>query len=185
MALIVLLDANVIWSAAVRDTLLLAAEQGLFRPVWTKRILDEMASSLKLRRPDLDPVRVDRIVSQMLQFFPEGLVEGYEDLIPSMRNHEGDRHVLAAAVKAGAAVIVTGNSSHFPPGACEPYEIEVQSPDEFPCQLWYLQPAEMVSVLKQQAEHLVNPPRTAVQVVETLGRSVPKFAETVFRSKLL
>ncbi len=58
MSLIALLDANVIWSAALRDTLLLAAEHGLFRPVWTRAILEETTRSLKRHRPDLDPARL-------------------------------------------------------------------------------------------------------------------------------
>ena len=65
LPLIALLDANVIWSAAVRDTLLLAAEQALFRPLWTQQILDEMARGLKARRLDLDPARMSESASQM------------------------------------------------------------------------------------------------------------------------
>jgi hypothetical protein len=48
LALVALLDANVLWSAAVRDALLLAAERGLFRPVWSRQILEEMARNLRL-----------------------------------------------------------------------------------------------------------------------------------------
>ena len=66
MGLIALLDANVLWSAALRDTLLLAAEEDVFRPVWSRQILDEMSRSLKARRPDLDPARIDRTVDQIL-----------------------------------------------------------------------------------------------------------------------
>ncbi|GEM_PF-5052365 len=50
VSLIALLDANALWSAAVRDTLLLAAEHNLFRPAWTHQVLHEMAESLKAKR---------------------------------------------------------------------------------------------------------------------------------------
>lgn len=185
MPVIALLDANVIWSAAVRDTLLLAAEQDLFRPVWSRQILGEMARGLKARRPDLDPARIDRTVDRMLEHFPEALVDGYQDLIPAMRNHQGDRHVLAAAVGAGAGVIVTWNLGHFSGEACATYGIHVQSPDDFLCDLWELQPDEMVLVLTQQAGHLLNPPTTTRQVLTTLGRSLPRFADAALRSGLL
>src|SRR2546430_462208 len=112
----------------------------------------------------------------MLMHFPEALVSDYRDLIPAMRNHEGDRHVLAAAVRAGAAVIVTWNIAHFPPTACACYDIDVQTPDDFLARLWVLHPEELVLVLDQQAEHLINPPRTTRQVIETLQRSLPRFA---------
>lgn len=185
MAVIALLDANVLWSAAVRDTLLLAAEQDLFRPVWTRQILEEMSRSLKARRPDLDPLRIDRTVDQILTHFPESLVERYEHLIPAMRNDEGDRHVLAAAVQSGSGALVTWNKAHFPPDACTPYDIEVQDPDEFLSDLWRLDPESMALVLRLQAEHLINPPQTVHQVLETLRGSVPQLADAAQSSGLL
>ena len=185
MAFTALLDANVIWSGAVRDTLLLAAERDLYRPVWTRRILDEMACNLKAKRPDLDPARIDRTVHQMLASFPEALVEGYEDLIPVMRNQEKDRHVLAAAVRASAAVIVTWNLKDFPADACAPYDIDIQTPDTFLVHLWRLTPEEMALVLKLQASHLTKPPQTAVQVLNTLRRSVPTFETIAMTSGLI
>jgi predicted nucleic acid-binding protein len=185
VAIIALLDANAIWSAAVRDTLLLAAERDLFRPAWSRQILEEMSRALKARRPDLDPARIDRTVDRMLAHFPEALVEGYEDLIAAMRNHARDRHVLAAGVHAGAEVIVTWNTAHFPFEACGPYRIDIRTPDDFLADLWDLDPAEMVLVLREQAQHLVNPPKTPPEIAETLRRSVPRFADAVLRSGLL
>ena len=81
MALVALLDANVLWSAALRDTLLTAAEFDLYRPAWTLRILDEVAHSLKARRPDLEPARIDRTIKMVRDAFPEALIENYESLV--------------------------------------------------------------------------------------------------------
>ncbi len=39
---------------------LIAAEHDLYRATWSQEILDEMARSLKARRPDLEPSRIDR-----------------------------------------------------------------------------------------------------------------------------
>jgi len=47
--------------------------------------------------------------------FPEAFVTDHHLLIPSMTNQEKDCHVLAAAVKAGAQVIVTTNLKDSPP----------------------------------------------------------------------
>lgn len=143
-----------------------------------------MDRNLKARRPDLHPARIDRTVSMMVTHFPETLVTDHGDLIPSLQVHEGDRHVLTAAIRVGAAVIVTWNRSHFPEHACQPYAVAVQDPDEFLCRLRDLDSREMALVLKEQAEHLVNPPRTALQVAETLYRSVPRFAATAIESGL-
>ena len=43
----------------------------------------------------------------MNKAFPESLVTDHESLIAGMKNDPKDRHVGAAAVKAGAQVIVT------------------------------------------------------------------------------
>ncbi|MBI2953065.1 MAG: PIN domain-containing protein [Chloroflexi bacterium] len=185
MSLIALLDADVLWPASVRDTLLVAAEHGLFRPAWSYDILGEMANSLKRARPDLDPARIDRTVNQMLEAFPEALVDGYQALIPAMRNHEKDRHALAAAIRVKAAVLVTNSRVHYPGAACAPYEIDVQSADEFLCNLWHLSPANMVAVLRAQASSLRKPPKTVYDVLEKLGHSVPNFAQTANESGLL
>lgn len=178
MSFIALLDANAMWSAAVRDTLLLAAERKLFRPAWTMQILEELAHSLKRERPDLEPARIDRTISRMYECFPEALIDGYQDLIPSMRNHEADRHMLAAAVAAKAEVIVTWNLKHFSADACHPLDIHVHTPDEFLCYLWQTSLEEMEAVLAQQAACLNNPPKTLAQLMKTLHRLVPTFAET-------
>ena len=114
MPLVALLDANVLFSAPVRDLLLRAAERSLYRPIWTEKILAEMAGAIREKRPDIDPTGVDYLVGEIRRAFPEALVEGYEQLTPAMTNFEDDRHVLAAAVRGGAQVVVTWNLKHFP-----------------------------------------------------------------------
>jgi len=180
---VALLDANVLWSAPLRDTILRAARRDLFRPAWTEAILAEVAGSLKRRRPDLDPERIDRTVGIIHTKFPAALVEGYEALIPIMQNDQGDRHVLAAAVRAGAQVIVTSNVRDFPAAACSPYDIDIQPPDEFLCHLWHLRPPAMAQILREQAADLHKPPQTPRQVLDTLERSVPTFVATALQSQ--
>ncbi len=182
MSFVVLLDTSAIFSSAPRDTLLRAAESGLYRLALSKGILDELARVLKEHYGDIDPSKFDRLVESIVAAFPEAIIEGYENLTPAMRNHEGDRHVLAAAVRAGAALIVTNDRDHFPAWACAPYDIDVQTPDEFLCHLWHLSPKEMRAILLAQAEALRNPPQTVAQVVETLSRSVPHFADMALSS---
>jgi predicted nucleic acid-binding protein len=185
VAFVALLDANVLWGAALRDTLVRAALQDLYCPAWTAEILAEVATSIKRRRPDLEPARIDRMVQLLREHLPEAVIGGYQALIPTMTNDPKDRHVLAAAVRAGAQVIVTYNGSDFPPDSCEPYNIEVQHPDEFLCYLWDLSPESMAEVLRRQAAPLRTPPQTPVDVARTLSRSVPQFAARALASGLL
>jgi hypothetical protein len=60
----------------------------------------------------------------MRRHFPEAMVSGYEELIDQMDNDPKDRHVLAAAVVAGAEFIVTANLRDFPARALEPRAVE-------------------------------------------------------------
>lgn len=48
-----------------------------------------------------------------------------------MTCHEGDRHVLAAAVARKIDVIVTYNHKHFPVASVAPHRIETLYPDDF------------------------------------------------------
>jgi hypothetical protein len=49
---------------------------------------------------------------------PDGLVNGHETLITGLRLPDAnDRHVLAAAIRCNASVIVTFNEKDFPASA--------------------------------------------------------------------
>lgn len=62
---------------------------------------------------------------------PHADVRGYEARIADVTLPDpDDRHVLAAAMHAGASVVVTLNTRDFPAGVLGPLGIEAQSPDE-------------------------------------------------------
>jgi len=106
----------------------------------------------------------------MEKYFPEAEITGYEPLVSAMRNDPKDRHVAAAAVKAGAQVIATANLKDFVP---LPDGVEAQSPDEFLCNLFDLDPGGFVDVLREQAADLENPPLTFDELLVRLARVVP------------
>jgi len=59
------------------------------------------------------------------------LVTDYADLIDSLNLPDpDDRHVLAAAIRAGADVIVTCNLGDFPPEVLTPHGIRALHPDD-------------------------------------------------------
>jgi predicted nucleic acid-binding protein len=124
------LDTCVLYPAYLCDTLLRLAEASAYRPLWSADVLAELRRNLLDR--GLPPDRVGRRLEQMSRSFPDALVTGYESLIDGMTNHSKDRHVLAAAVRANAEVIVTFNLSDFPEPALKPYDIAAIHPDEVP-----------------------------------------------------
>ncbi|NOX41464.1 MAG: PIN domain-containing protein [Alphaproteobacteria bacterium] len=60
------------------------------------------------------------------------LVTGYAPLIPGLSlPDEDDRHVLAAAIKCSAQIIVTKNHKDFPSETLEEYGVETLGADDF------------------------------------------------------
>src|SRR4051812_25877812 len=102
---------------------------GFYQVRWSAQVLDEMQRNL-LSTGRMSEHKAAKLRGLMEREFPEAGCSGYEPLIAAMRNHEKDRHVVAAALKAGAQVIVTANIKDFD---LLPEGMEAQSPDQFLC----------------------------------------------------
>lgn len=141
----VVLDACVLVPQSLCDLLLrLAEEPRLYRPVWTEEILGEAHRALTQRLPKKWPVAAaDRWREAIGRAFPEACITPAAALIAKAGNHRGDRHVLAAAIDAGAKDIVTFNLRHFRPEALAPWKIKAVSPDEFLLELYSLNPTKV------------------------------------------
>ena len=145
------------------------AQKQLFRARWTDKIHDEWMENLLENRPDLQPARLARTRDLMNAAVPDCLVTGYEELIPALQLPDpDDRHVLAAAIRCNASVIVTFNQADFTLEALAPYYIETQSPDVFLLHLLDLHPAEVYLTLKERREALRNPPKSPAAFLDTL-----------------
>ncbi|MEQ9298058.1 MAG: PIN domain-containing protein [Cyclobacteriaceae bacterium] len=124
------LDTNVIYPIDVRDLLFWFAHFDLYTPKWSKHIFDEWAAVMK-RKGLLEPEIAKRI-SRANQAFPDALVENYETLIKSLDlPDEKDRHVLAAAIKTNANIIVTNNRKDFPDLYLSKFGLAAKSADDF------------------------------------------------------
>lgn len=172
MAFGVTYDACVLHPAGLRDFLIRMAMTGLFRARWTDEILDEMERSILRRRPDLTTTKMERTRELMCGAVTDCLTTGYEGLVTGLELPDpGDRHVLAAAIRAGSAVIVTENIKDFPAKVLDPYNIEAQTPDTFVLHLIDLAPGTVSAVIQGQASALKNPPMTVNDVLDHLARS--------------
>jgi predicted nucleic acid-binding protein len=173
-----LLDTNVLYGAYLNDVLLSLAERGLFRPLWSDDILVELERNL-LENGE-DPALVEKRVSTMRTFFPDAVVSGYSSLLDNLTCHAKDRHVLAAAIRANAEVLVTFNIRDFPADSVAAYDIEVVSPDRFLLDQLDLYPGATVGTLRQLVADYSRPELSIDDLLVILaGAGVPEFARAV------
>jgi hypothetical protein len=143
----------------------------LFRARWTDAIHEEWMRNVQKDYPDVTRVQVERIRDLMNAHVRDCLVTGYEDLIGSVSLPDpDDRHVLAAAIRTGAGVIVTSNLNDFPKESLARYGIEAQHPDEFVMNLIELAPNVVCTAARKQRESLKKPPLTVEQYLASLER---------------
>lgn len=121
--------------------------------------------------------RALRRIDSMRRAFPDATVENYEPLVAAMTNDPKDRHVLAAAVRADAATLVTANEKDFPPRSTAPYDIEVVHPDVFLLDQLDLAPQAVVTSLREQRAALRNPAMDNAEFYQALSIVVPRFAQ--------
>lgn len=103
--------------------------------------------------------------------FPDAEVVHFESLIEALKLPDpDDRHLLAAAIRCQADVIVTANLKDFPAAALVPYDVEAQHPDAFIANLIDLNPEKALTAFRTQVSFLKNPPRTAAQILDNFRK---------------
>lgn len=139
------------------DTLLrLAADPRLYRAKWSDQIMGEVSRSLQ-EKFGLSAQKVMYREGETRRYFPEAWITDHEDLIPAMTNHPKDRHVLAAAVRAGVKVIVTYNLKDFPRTSLAPHAITAQGPSAFLKHLYDMAPSAVIQTPETQAAAIGQP----------------------------
>jgi hypothetical protein len=111
------------------------------------------------------------------------MVTGYEDLAESLKLPDpGDHHVLAAAIRASAQVIVTSNIRHFPPDYLQRFGIEARTPDDFVLDQIGINGNVVFACVQQIADTRERPPNTVSGILEELERSGLVQAAAALRS---
>ena len=176
--LIVVYDANVLYSASLRDFLVELALTSVFEARWTEEIHSEWMRNVLQNRPDITLEQVTRTKNLMNAHVKNCLVTGYEEIIPQLQLPDlCDRHVLAAAIRASASVIVTFNLRDFPTQVLQPYDIDAQHPDMFILDLLDFASEAVCKAAERQRSRLRNPPKTPDEYLETLiNQGLPRTA---------
>jgi predicted nucleic acid-binding protein len=167
-----LFDANVLYPAPLRDLLIELALTGHFRAKWSNSIHDEWINNLLKNRPDLTFSDLDKTRKAMNNAVSDCLVENYENLIPSLKLPDSkDRHVLAAAIRGRADVIVSINVKDFHKHELSKYSISIQHPDDFILDLLNLAPESVYGAIRKIRERLKNPPINIDFYLDNLERN--------------
>ena len=153
------------------------AECGLYRPLWSTDVLEELKRNLVKR--GATEVQVEHRIRRMTEFFPDAEVVDHRRMVPVMSNDPKDRHVLAAAVRGDAEVIVTENLKDFRPEDVRPHGVEAVHQDEFLLDQLDLSPGVVITNLTRQVSRYRREPRTVGDLLGVLGsegHGCPRFA---------
>lgn len=179
------LDACCLVPIVLADTVLSLAEKELFHPLWSDRILDETVQALKKIYPTRNPVKVETRVTTMMRAFPDASVHGWEDFEEGIAKHwpdPHDAHVVAAAVRGRAELIVTFNLKDFPSDLLSEWGLHAVSPDDFLLDLWDLNQGEVTEALHTQAKRTNNPALAVGDVLGRLAQFAPGFCAAVIEA---
>lgn len=127
---ICVLDTNVFYPLWIRDLLLWFAYYELYTPKWSKHIFDEWLDGMI--RKGVSRNEAIKRTEKVNSAFPDALVKNYEPLIDTLKLPDTkDRHVLAAAIKTNASLIVTNNLKDFPTNYLSGFGLSAKTADDF------------------------------------------------------
>ncbi|MEV0252012.1 PIN domain-containing protein [Nocardia sp. NPDC050712] len=169
---IVVYDANVLYGNTMRDLLIRLARTGVVQGKWTNLILDEMLRARAVNHPEVPSAKLRRLRQLMIVGVKNCLVEDFEPLIDGLELPDpDDRHVLAAAIKCRAQLIVTSNLSDFPAKQLAAWNLEAKSPDDFLLDQIDRHDWVVRACIQQIANSRINPPETVDVVLDYLERA--------------
>lgn len=177
------LDTNVIFPIEIRDLLFWFAHDELYTPKWSKHIFDEWENVM--RRFKVDDKEIEKRIAKATLAFPDAMVQGYEGIIPSLTlRDEKDRHVLAAAIKANANIIVTNNIKDFPKDYLETFDLVAKSADDFLTDTIDLNPDLAKKAFEKMVMNRNNPEMDEYEVLNRLRKNGLKNAADFLHSQL-
>lgn len=107
----------------------------------------------------------------MKAVLPEADIGGHEKHIAGIDLPDADdRHVLAAAIAAGATTILTWNLGHFPASATAPFGVAARDPDTFLTELASDDPERIAAIVDAARANLRVTAPTADEYLLALER---------------
>lgn len=173
-------DACSLFGALHRNLLLSLAEVGFFRIRWSAEVMAEIERNLvphfAKRESNASTTtkspeeRAAASCAAMRRAFEDAEVTDYETIVPCIQKmpDPNDAHVVAAALKIRASVIVTENTKHFPASVIGPLDLETKTADEFIADTMDLNPPLAVSAVSTMRQRFRRPSMTGEQLLRLM-----------------
>jgi hypothetical protein len=180
------LDTCVIFPVNACDALLTLAEFGMFQPIWSSSILNELirttADSIRLS----EPRGLQKRVEEMNEFFPYAihdapslLVYRWQLALPDPK----DGHVVATAIASKSSLIITENLRDFPNHLLAKSGIAAVSFDSFMTTMLTRDPETVHKAFMNMIKKRTNPQISLLEQLLKLENLSPNF-NRVFRKYL-
>lgn len=163
------LDTNVIYPVVSRDLLFWLAHYELYTPKWSKHIFEEWQEVML--RKGIPETEAKKRVARANLAFPDALVQNYEGLMAHLDlSDPKDKHVLAAAIKTNANVIVTNNIKDFPEKYLQSFGLKAYTADAFLTDTIDLNPIQAIAAFREMVLNKRNPPLNEYEVLDQLRK---------------
>ena len=164
---IAVLDTNVVYPVEIRDLLFWFAYYDLYTPKWSAHVFDEWKDVMI--RKGVAPEEAARRVNKANLAFPDALVTKHNGLIDGLALPDPeDCHVLAAAIKCNANVIVTNNLKDFPLDYLQSFGVDVKSADDFLTDIIDLNAEIAIKAFRALVLNRKNPPLDEYEILDRL-----------------
>jgi predicted nucleic acid-binding protein len=177
------LDTNVIYPIEIRDLLFWFAYYDMYTPKWSKHIFDEWQSVME--RKGVSKKEALKRVEKANLAFPDAMVLNYSGLINGLELPDiNDCHVLAAAIKCNANVIVTNNLKDFPKDYLASFSLTAKTADDFLTDIIDLNPNQAINAFKEMVLNRRNPELNEYEVLDILRKRGLKDTANFLHSQL-
>lgn len=164
------LDTNVVYPVIIRDILFWFAYYDLYTPKWSENIFDEWKKVMKEK--GVSEEDANKRIAKANLAFPDALVQNYKRLIDHLELPDvDDRHVLAAAIKTNANVIVTNNIKDFPEEYLQSFSLKAKTADDYLTDIIDLNHEQAIAAFKEMVLNKKNPKLDEFEVLNQLRNS--------------
>jgi predicted nucleic acid-binding protein len=172
------LDTCVIFPVTVCDALLTLAEFGMFQPIWSSSILNELIRTTTDSIQPFEHRGLRKRVEEMNEFFPYAIhdasasvVYRWQLVLPDPK----DGHVVATAIASKSSFIVTENLKDFPNHLLAKSGIVAMSFDSFMNTMLTRNPESVHKAFKNMIKKRTNPQISLLEQLLKLEKLSPNF----------